>query len=253
MTDDQDGGQDDQVVAGEVVDRPAPAHDVQDPDWINGRQKWDWLAVKRRYVEGVYDNDRKAHTFPSLTQVAEHFGIPSNRVREKSASDGWVGAREQYQAQLEVTRQQARAAALARSGLDLDDRALDVSKAGLQLVNVALQEQITAAQAARAATVGEGTPRSGIDSLKLQRLAAAAELFHKIGLRAVGDPETSRIEITGAGGRPIEMELHRDDPERLTGVLAVLGQAGLGDLFGVAGVGRPALGAGGSDGGQEPT
>lgn len=240
-----------EVVEGELA-KSAPAHDVSDPDWIPGAAKYDWPTVKRRYVEGVYDNDGKKHTWPSLRQLSEHFGIPTNRLGEKSAADGWVGARTQYQAQVETTRQQARAAALARSAVELDDRALDVSKAGMQLVNVALQEEIQSATARRAATVGEGSPRSGIDSLKLQRLAAAAELFHKIGLRAVGDPETSRIEITGAGGRPIEMELRRDDPERLTGVLAVLSQAGLGDLFGVPGAGgRAALGAGRGDGGQE--
>lgn len=248
----------DQVVADQVADLgptepDAPGAAVKNPAWRQGMARYDWPTIKRRYVEGVYDQQQRVHQWPSLAEVAAHFGIGQNRIREKSADEGWVEARRQWQAQVEATRQQARANALAKSGVQLDDKAVDTAKLGLQLCYARLGEIAEAAQRRRAETAGSGG-QTGIDAQEQQRLAAAVDLWHKIGMRAIGDPESlTRIELTGAGGRPIEIsqELTRDDPNRLTGVLAVLAQAGLGDIFGgPADAARALERAGGADGGE---
>lgn len=195
-------------------------------------RKYDWPEIKRRYVEGY--NDGTETVWPTLDAVAEHFGLPAQRIREKSATDGWRAARTQWQAQVEATRRQARANALAKKGLDLDNKAFDVASLGLQLCQAKLAEVAQAAQTARS-NAGPGGGSGGIiDSMEMQRIAAAVDVFHKVGLRAIGDPEVHRVELSGPAGQPIEIasELRRDDPSRLTGVLSVLQQAGLGDLFG---------------------
>ena len=231
----------------------APGAAVTRPDWRPGQAKYDWPTIKKRYVEGVYDTNNRVHTWPSLAEVAAHFGLGQNRIREKSADEGWVEQRRQWQAQVEATRQQARAAALAKNGVALDDKAIDTAKLGLQLCYARLGEIAEQAQRRRAETAGTGG-QTGIDAQEQQRLAAAVDLWHKIGMRAIGDPESlTRIELTGAGGRPIEIsqELTRDDPNRLTGVLAVLAQAGLGDIFGgPADAARALERSGGADGGE---
>lgn len=199
---------------------------------------YDWVQIKRRYVEGITDRDAGVTTWPSLNEVAEHFGVVPSRVREKSGTQGWVEERRKFQAQVEATRRQAKAAASAKHAADLDGRALNAAQMGLQLCISRLAEIGQAAQRARSeAGVGGGGPVT-IDAQEQQRLAQAVDLWHKIGLRAVGDPETHRVELTGANGQPIEIaaELRRDDPNRLVGVLGVLAQAGLGDLFGAGGV-----------------
>lgn len=226
------------------LERRRVGHDYADPAAPplvlddQGNRVYDWQAIKKRYVEGVKTSEAGVHEWPSLDQVAAHFGVRPNRVREKSAQEGWVEARRKWQQQVEQVRQQARAAALAKEAVNLDGRALDAAKMGLQLCITRLAELGQLAQHRRQQSVGSGVADSRLDAQEQQRLAAAVDLWHKVGLRAIGDPETHRVEITGANGAPIEIatELKRDDPERITGVLAVLAQAGLGNLFGRADV-----------------
>jgi hypothetical protein len=226
--------------AGELA--PAEADDGLNPGLRaaalagNGqiRRTYDWTAIRRRYVEGVRNGDEGVTEWPSLDAVAEHFGAAPNRVREMSAKEGWRGQRAQWQAQLEATRRQAKAAAMSKEATALDGRALDAAKMGLQLAIARLAEIGQQAQRARSDAGVGGAPAGVIDAQEQQRLAQAVDRWHKIGLRAVGDPETHRVEITGANGAPLEIaaELRRDDADRLAGVLGVLQQAGLGELFG---------------------
>jgi hypothetical protein len=218
------------------------------------RREYDWESIRRRYVEGVRDKDAGVTHWPSLAEVAAHFGAPVARLKEKSSHQGWVEQRTRWQAQVERTRQQAKAAAMAKEATQLDGRALDAAKMGLQLCITRLAELGQQAQARRAGSVGDGMADSGLDAQEQGRLAYAVDLWHKIGLRAVGDPETLRLEVTGINGKPIEIsqELRRDDPSRLTGVLSVLAKAGVGDILG--GADRPGGAAaldGGGDGGAE--
>ena len=224
------------------ADRPPRKLDPTPPRTTVAGRQYDWTAIKRRYVEGVKGPKDDTIDWPSLSGVATHFGLDASRVRERSALEGWVEQRRQFQTRMETTRQAARIAALTKKSIDLDNRAADSASLGLQLAMDVLTTRAREIQESRKGA-GEGSKRGGktIDALELSRLAAAVDLFHKIGLRAVGDPQVTRLEVTGAGGSPIEIstELKRDDPDRLSGVLAVLHQAGLGDLFGATGDGRP--------------
>ena len=203
-------------------------------------RRYDWAQIKARYVEGVPDGNGSL-LWPSLSEVADHFGAGVQRVKEKSSMERWVAQRTAYQNQIERTRQQARVARLTQEGAIVDDRALEAAKTGLQLCLVALTEKAQAAQRRRTETLGEAMS-SGIDALEMQRIASAIDAFHKIGLRATGAGDAvARVEIPRAAGAntDISTELRRDDPTRLAGVLAVLAEAGLGDRFGVGGGIRP--------------
>lgn len=228
--------------AGQQESAPSPSDDDDEDDGYDGplradgqppgtRRNYDWPGMKRRYVEGIKGQREEITEWPSLEAVAQHFKVPGSRVRERAAQEGWREQRVQWQAYVERTRQQARAAGLARIGQDLDNRAVDATKIGLQLCITVLTERANAAQAARS---GGGAAGDVLNALELTRLAQAVDLWHRIGLRAVGDPEVTRLEITGANGRPVEIsqELRRDDPDRMATVLAVLAQAGMGDIFG---------------------
>lgn len=228
---------DEQSSAGGGPPRSSSSGRFLNPDGSESQQRfYDWDAIRHRYVEGV-KTDRGVE-WPSLGDVALHFDLPANRIREKAAQQGWTGQRKAWQAQAEATRRQARAAALSKEATDLDSRALDSAKSGIQLCSIKLaaltNEVARARQEAGPGGAADKAAAAAVDALEMTRLAQAIDLFHKLGLRAVGDPETHRVELTGPNGRPIEIsaELQRDDPSRLTGVLAVLTQAGLGDLFG---------------------
>ena len=205
----------------------------RNPD-VTPPEKRNWDVIRRHYVEGFRDREHAgAVIWPSLTDTAAHFKVPLATLRERSAGEGWVQQRADYQALVEDRRRRTKAQQLATQSTQLENRALESAQLGLQLIFARLGEIAQEVQANRANSVGEGRARSGIKADEQQKLAAAADLWHKIGLRAIGDPETHRVELTGPGGRPIEIaqELRRDDPDRLTGVLAVLQRAGLGDIF----------------------
>ena len=248
VADDADGADDDADGADEPpADEPAaaPPRTTRPPAKGAGKRKpferYDWPGIKKRYVEGTKGPGDEVTEWPSLETVANHFGVTPSRVRERAAMEGWTEQRRQWQAYVERTRQQAKAAGLARIGQDLDNRAVDATKLGLQLCIAVLTERAQAAQAARSAG---GKAGDALNALELTRLAQAVDLWHRIGLRAVGDPDVTRVEITGAHGGPIEIseELRRDDPDRMATVLSVLQQAGMGDIFGGAG-GHVASGA----------
>lgn len=197
-------------------------------------RRFDWPAIKARYVEGVKPRDGDTFLWPTTQEVADHFGCSVHTLREKSSREGWLAQRSQWQAQVEAKRREARANALVAKAVNLDSKALSAAEAGIGLCMARLQEIGAAHQAARAAAGPGGASSGAIDALEQTRLAQAIDLWHKIGLRAVGEPEAQRIELTGANGAPLEItaELRRDDPTRIATVLGVLQQAGLGELFG---------------------
>lgn len=189
----------------------------------------DWVAVRNRYVEGISgDGD---HQWPSLDRVADEFGITASTVRLRSSKEGWVAMRAEWQRQVEDERRRNRLGELAQSADKLDSKALSASELGLQLCVARLVEIGRAVESRRGQSgVDFG---SAIEAREMQALASAADLWHKIGLRSVGDVEALRIQLLGANGKPLDVadELTRDNPERLGGVVAVLEAAGLGEFF----------------------
>lgn len=178
---------------------------------------YDWPSGRQRYVEGYLDGERQV--WPTLNDIAEYLGASRARTGEVCAEEGWAEQRRAWQHRVETERQDRRAKQLAQEGDELDLTAVGAAKLGVGLVRIRLGEILKDQQ------VNPGRIRA----TELSALGQAADLFHRIGLRALGDPGTQRLEITGANGRPIDIAatLRRDDPERLVGVLAVLRAAGL--------------------------
>lgn len=210
-------------------------------------QAVDWPAMRGKYVEGIKQAD-SVH-WPTLDELSVEYGIPDYRVRQKASKEGWRAQRTAWQAQVEATRRQNRANALSQKGVNLDNAALDAAQLGLQLCFAKLQDIGARITKARSEAGPGDAARIDLDSLEQARLATAVDLWHKVGLRAIGDPETLRVELTGANGAPIEIasELRRDDPSRLAQVIAVLERAGLRD-FGVDDAARTLAAHRGEDG-----
>jgi hypothetical protein len=206
---------------GEDLEQIPEGYVIPDPSaWRpgSGGRKYDWPKIRSRYVEGFLDGERQI--WPSLPEVAAHFGASPSMVRDKSAEEGWRERRSQYQAQVERERQALKATKLAKEADELDTSAVNVAKLGIGLVHARMLEIASSADTNRKR--GE---RTGISSRELEELARAADLMHRIGLRGLGDPDVQRLEISGA--IDISHELRRDDPDRLVAVLSVLHAAGL--------------------------
>jgi hypothetical protein len=76
-----------------------------------------------------------------------------------------------------------------------------------------------------------------IDAKELSTLAQAAANWHTLALKSLGESEIRKIEVSGPGGAPVQVqaatiyqELTRDDPARLHSLMAAFGRAVLGSV-----------------------
>lgn len=216
-------------------------------------RRYPWQEIKQVFVEGrVLDTGER--DWPSMTVIADLMGgLNPTRIREKAAREKWTDQRAAFQAHLQKVRQERRAAALSKDAVDLDSKALTVAKMGVQLVTVRVGEIVRAVQEKQQAKArGEDDDDFGlpaVDARELDTLARAAAAWHALGGKALGEVETTRTELTGVGGEPLQVrhsvkeELARDDPERLYAFAQALERAGIA-LSG----GRAAIGPAGQEG-----
>lgn len=174
------------------------------------RRRYDWPAIRARYVEGHPEGDR--HVWPTLAEVAEHFNVSQYRVREVSASERWPQLRASQSAELEAERRRARTRVIATTAAELDAAAASTADLGMRLTLSELDEMAS-------------DPAGPIDTHRLLRLARAADRFFALGQRALG----TRLHDAGRvhAPDPVGDALRRDDPERLAAVLAILAELDL--------------------------
>jgi len=196
-----------------------------------------WPEVKQVYVEGQINDDGE-RKWPSMEHVAELFDISPQRVRGKAAEENWTEQRAAFQAHIEKVRQERRAQELAQEAVELDSRALNAAKTGMTLINARMNEigqQVQKVQRRKREAAEEGRDDESdvpsLDAREVEMLARAAQAWHQLGGKAIGDVDTSRTEVTGADGAPVDVrsvqeELQRDDPDRLTGFLVALERSG---------------------------
>jgi len=206
----------------------------------SGRRKYDWLNIKRVYVEG-YTNGQGGQVWPSMTETAELLDVPRNRLSERASAEHWKVERSAYQAHLEAVKQRKRLDALAQDAVDVDSNALRAAKLGMQLGvqrlgEIAKEVQRKAKDESERAAAGlepDAFAQPAVNAGELGSLASAVGQWHAIARKALGEVETVRTEITGAGGGPIESsmditaELMRDDPDRLAGIFIAMERADL--------------------------
>lgn len=216
------------------------------------RRRYDWERIRAIYVEGTV-NDKGERSYPTLNQVAEMEGIMPSRVRTAAARGEWKMARAAFQSHVEKVRQQKRAHDLAKEAVHADEQALKVSKLGVQLVQMRIGE--IAQDAAKRAQAKKryddlkaagGSPEDlddtgfdpwappAVDAREIASLAQAANAWHTLASKALGEPETLRHEITGPSGGPLDIrssiraEMVRDEPARLHALLVAVERAHIG-------------------------
>lgn len=217
-------------------------------------RKYDWPRLKLLYIEGSVDNDGN-RSYPSMRELGEREDVPENRIREMAAKQGWTTERAVFQANMERIRLERRAKELGEEQVNLDKRALQAAKIGLQLIGARMGEIAKQFQARQQQAKEDGdefgmTP--SLDARELETLGRAAAGWHALAEKALGEVPTTRTEIVGAGGGPVDVrssiraELTRDDPDRIAAFIVALERSGAaGVLLGNAG----ALNAGGGEGG----
>lgn len=201
----------------------------------------EWDTPYTEFVEGILKPGGKEDDrwFPTLKDIAERHGLNYNTVRQRSSDERWREKKDAYQLKVTRERQAERARRLAKNAAEFDEKAYDLAKVGMALVQVRLLEITKEANARRALhdqalrelqqglTVDKERLWSAVRSRELEGLASAAERFQSIGMKSIGT-DVQKHEISGPGGGPIEnqvnitAEITRDDAERTTAIIASL-------------------------------
>lgn len=137
--------------------------------------KHDWETIRREYVEG-WQNGEGRH-LPSLEELGKKYGIHPGNIRRKAAEDGWVDARNTFDAKVVRAREKKASELLAHYAVTFDRRVLTVAERLVELIARSLAPY----------EIPEiGPPRPPPDSLILRRLAGALKNAHEVAQRALG-------------------------------------------------------------------
>lgn len=210
-------------------------------------RKYDWLTIRTAFIEGIQDEDGAERRFLNMKELAEHFGIPTQRIRERGAEERWYDQREQYRMKMAKRRQAKRILELSEESLDFDSKSLGLAKLGMAMVTTRMSEiardvkeqqirrEEAVKQQANGYPVDPEDMQTVIDARELDTLARAATGWQMLGQKALGT-DVQRMEIQQDIQHNIDMdvevtsisaELGRDDPERLAGFLQAAKRAGL--------------------------
>lgn len=205
------------------------------------RSRYDWDALRTAFVEGVPvpEGGQYERQFMNQKELAEAFDVPYQRVRERASKERWTELRHREQVELATKRQKERNEKLLGDAIDFDEKSLKVAQVGINLITARLAEiagshktqkdirEKALERMARGEKVEKWELYPAINYREMEGLASAAQRLQEIGNKALGI-DVQKHEISGPGGGPLQIdstvsvtdELMRDDPERITAVLA---------------------------------
>lgn len=204
--------------------------------------RYPWEDIEDSFINGIATSeDGMEREYLNLKETAERFGVPYQRVKERSARYRWTEQRHAARTKLMQEQQKQRIQRLAKDAIDFDEDALKIAKIGMALTTTRLGEiadQVRSGKARRDEALerlknGDAVEKhelySAIYHAELESLARAAGTFQEIGRRALGT-DIDKHEISGPGGGPLEIgdavsvasEMLRDDPTRLAAIVSAL-------------------------------
>src|SRR5579859_2942605 len=164
------------------------------PSW------YPWAAIEKFFVQGAPDTSGTIH-YPTLNEIAEHFGISYSSVRRKLVERDWVQKREAWQLEL---HRQIQASAMT----DLIAAANKFDAACLETAQRALDEILSHLLEAKAA--GEA-----VSKLDLDRLGRSAVNWQRVGRLSLGlstENQDARLEMqSGEQAASIDLSRMTDD------------------------------------------
>lgn len=202
-----------------------------------------WPTIQDEYVNGIPQDDGTV-TYPTHQELTARHGINDKTLISGRASrEKWTERRQAAKTAAAMDRRRTRLSQLADISTDIDTKAVDLSRDGLDVIGarmveikrtVDIRREFYAVREEILASGGVDTrdeyalPRTP-QAIELERLAKAANLWHELGRNALGD-DVTRIEISGADGGPVQTahtHLIQDDTDRLASVLTALERAGV--------------------------
>jgi len=162
------------------------------------KQRHDWEAIRRDYVEGILDAQGR-RIYPTAEDLAEKHGPHVVSIRRRAAKGTWLSARTEFATRVTEARQDARVKDLAAESADFDLKMLAVAKAAIA-VGSRLLADIAGTQSRRVAGKdGEVMPPEKGRAKDYADVMNGLRNAQAIGRLALGDT-TENVGINGNGG-----------------------------------------------------
>jgi hypothetical protein len=198
--------------------------------------KLDLEAVRTEYVEGTATDD--GIKYLTLRELATKHKVGHSQLRRVAANERWSEEKAAVQRMVEVQRREERVAALSALSVEFDSQTLNGAQAGVRAVWRRLTDMLVESTPVEQRSPDlRAVPYRALSAKEASALASALLKFQTIGKRALGESEsTSRVEMTGAGGGPIErVDVHAVltayDPERMGKFVSKLVESGMLDGY----------------------
>ena len=137
---------------------------------------YDWLLIKREYVQGYPDEDGQI-ICPTLEQLCERHGCSISTILKKSSSEKWKQERNIFGIKRNKKIQEKHIEVLVEESTNIDNKALTAADVG---ISIGLERL--------------NTP--GLSNHDYQKLSVAIGNFHRMGKLALGEP-TEHIRNEG--------------------------------------------------------
>jgi len=155
-------------------------------DIINN--KYDWVNIKREYVEGYADKENK-QMWPTMKQLSLKHGIPPAYLRRIAALQKWTIEKNNYVTNYEHCIQAEKIRYLAQKSAKFDGKCIKISEEGIKKIEEYLfNENIT-----------EDGARIYFTMEEMELAAKTLERFQKVGRLALGNSTDNVSKSIKAG------------------------------------------------------
>ena len=139
------------------------------------RTKYDWEAIKRKYIEGIVNKDGTV-VYPTLRDLSAEYGMNISVIGRRAKADQWTVQREIFVNKINTERQQKKAETISDEGSAFDLKCFNISQDAADRVHRMIQESEKPAE--------------------LSMLSQALKNLQTVGKAALGDKDGQQDGIT---------------------------------------------------------
>lgn len=165
---------------------------------------YNWPYLEELYVEGVLNPDVRQRNYMSIAEMSRTYDIQVSTLQLVAREEGWRDKRQAFQNHVVRVRQKRRIAAIARDSVGFDSKAFKAATRGLNLIHNRLGE-IHIEMKHREQDGLHASEITPMNPAEMKALAQAADTWHDLGLKALGEIPTQRVELTGPDGGKLEV------------------------------------------------
>jgi len=150
--------------------------------------KYDWLTVRRNYVEGTLNSKGELY-WPTMAELAEKHNIPCPYLRLYASENKWTAQKQNYRTNYEHVLQEEKIKHLAKKSAKFDVDCINLAEEGIKHIKEAFKrayEAIDITENKESTDNGLSTNDTIVSLGLLESAAKTLEKFQRVGRLALG-------------------------------------------------------------------